>query len=393
MMYVYTMYCTRNSKIITNKGEMPVEEISKGTLVLNSSGIFEPVMGIERSAYSGEVFCLKTKHFNENIRVLRDFPFYASKGYECKSTQVFCKPGCKHAYAMRKGRKTPNCKFGYKSYKYEAIPVQALGGGDILTYPLFKEVHENSIILKTPEVACRKKLPRLIEITPELMRLFGYYLAEGCYARGKIIFTFHREEHDHINDVLFLCHKYFGLEGKLKPPKKKGKLSMAVVFDSMAFAALILSVFGRLSKHKEIPEWCLYLSQEYLTEFFKGWAYGDGGFKNDSFAVTTINKNFSFMMKLILNKVGVIPYTTFFTTSTGNKVYRLTIAALQLKNLRERTGLQHPNTRMGRKANKYFYVEGGMLHYPIESVTTERYEGYIYRIHGGFYNISYALTA
>src|SRR3990167_4574263 len=59
-------------------------------------------------------------------------------------------------------------------------------------------------------------LPERIKITPDLMRLFGYYAAEG-YTRKEVDFCFNVKEADKISNVKELMKRAFNLA----PDKEK----------------------------------------------------------------------------------------------------------------------------------------------------------------------------
>ena len=377
------------SLLVTNKGMIAVKNISQNDLILTEQGEFRKVEQIDTKNYSGDIYRIKTNHYNNELITTGDQLLYSCKAYKCKSDHAFCRPECKHQFMKRNGKLTPNCKKGYKNYSYELLPVDQLEAGDILSAPIFNETKKEKIMLDISDI---KKFPECIELTPELMRLFGYYLSEGCAGPDRVIFTFHRKERQYVEDVLYLCEKYFGLKGTVHFPPKKN--SSVIYVHSVNFTKFLEFFFGKKSKYKVIPDWCLYLDEQYLIEFFKGWAFGDGGFKIDTFAVTTINPEFIFKMGLILNKIGINPYTTFFKTIVGNTAYRLTIGGLQLNVLREKIGISHPNKNMGVYINKYFYLENGYLHFPIKTIEKENYSGEVFKIKTKddcSYSIGYAL--
>jgi hypothetical protein len=382
-----------NSNVVTDKGLVPIKDIQPGCRILSDKGCFKEVIALNISKYSGNILKIKTRHFNEEFIVTEGHKFYGCRANKCKSTQVFCKPECKHQYKHRNGKTTPNCKKGYQDYKFDYVPINNFGVGDILTSPMFQETHEKEIDLYIdPKHDRLKRLPRNVLVTPELMRFFGYYLAEGCKGQDRIVFSFNSDEKEYVNDSLYLCKKYFNLKGKTY--YFKYKKSVNVSFHSKCFAQFIDSIFGHYAKYKKIPEWCLYLKEKYLIEFFKGWAYGDGGFKDDCFAITTICSDLSFKMRLILMKMGINIYINYWKTKKDNKVYYAIITGIQLNILKGKTELVHYNKNRGVNLNKYFYLENQYAHYPIRSIEKEHYEGVVYDLkieENAPYTVNYAL--
>jgi hypothetical protein len=213
------------------------------------------------------------------------------------------------------------------------------------------------------------------------MRFFGYYLAEGCLSKDRVIFTFNIRESEYIQDTATLCKQYFKLNAKIH--QNDTKHTSVIYIHSKSLSIFMDSVFGHYAKEKIIPEWCLYLPQSFLVEFFTGWARGDGGFKKDCFAVTTISRDIAFKMKLILMKLGIIPYVNSDKTRTGNNAYHLMIAGRQLQELQKKTGICHPVNNRGIKINKYSYFDGQKVWYSVRSIDQSDYTGPVCSIKTG----------
>jgi hypothetical protein len=59
-------------------------------------------------------------------------------------------------------------------------------------------------------------IPAKLKITKELMRLFGYYLGEGCCYRDGVQFTFGKEDVELVKDCVECIKTVFGVEPKVK---------------------------------------------------------------------------------------------------------------------------------------------------------------------------------
>ena len=55
-----------------------------------------------------------------------------------------------------------------------------------------------------------KELPIILKITPELCRLLGYYVGEGCTFKNGVIFSFSLNEKELISDFEHCVKKIFG---------------------------------------------------------------------------------------------------------------------------------------------------------------------------------------
>lgn len=147
--------------------------------------------------------------------------------------------------------------------------------------------------------------------------------------------------------------------------------------NSKDFSLLIERYFGRYSKFKKIPDWCLYLDHTHIIELFKGWAFGDGGYKNDCFQVTTISQELFFKMKIMLMKLDIQSCVHKSQTIKNNIVFYLKIYGKELQILREKMGFI-PSINRGIKNNKYFFSDGNFVYHQIKSIQKCRYRGPVY---------------
>lgn len=128
------------------------------------------------------------------------------------------------------------------------------------------------------KVSTSPGLPNIIPLNPEVMRLFGYYLAEGdCDPdRGRVRFSLHRRELEEGSigqDLIATLRRYFGLEAHVELGKGQG---VAVAVKNVVFACLLDRLFGRHAQHKVITEPLLRLSEERLFWLLVGLLRGDG---------------------------------------------------------------------------------------------------------------------
>src|SRR5262249_3086513 len=124
-----------------------------------------------------------------------------------------------------------------------------------------------------------------VPIEPDLMRLIGYWLAEGSLSsdlKGKsgyqenkyrlygVDFSFNLAEQGTIDDVGSLMFRYFGVTGNLRP-SRKGTSGVSLVFKSRKGYEFFLQFFGKGAATKRLPynmiSWDLSLG---LSELIKG---------------------------------------------------------------------------------------------------------------------------
>ena len=285
----FILWCFHpEAKVHTKSGLVPISLIRVGDLVLTHSGIYKKVTRVYVRDYSGPVYRIKTRMSEEGFLVTPNHEFYGAKSYKCKIDVDFCTPNCAKQWTKRRGKIVRQCKQGYADYSYSFTPIQEFQVGDILSYPRRKQdIYENPII-EVPKLSHSKVVPDKIEVTPEFMKLIGYYVAEGTSGKnGLITFCFHAKEIEYQDDVLFLMKKFFGLKGKkeFRPGPKGGGCN--VWFSSKRVGNLFYGILSGLQPTRCLPPDWLGLSDQHLIEFLRSYYMGDGGENSDAFAITT----------------------------------------------------------------------------------------------------------
>ena len=116
-------------------------------------------------------------------------------------------------------------------------------------------------------------LPSKVIVTPEMMRLFGYYVAEGRTETYSIDFVFGTHEKDLHKDCEELLQKLFSITPRVKDTNTN---STRIIVSSRPLAELFEGNFGTGSHKKHLPEWIWTLPWPYIYEFIKGYSRGDG---------------------------------------------------------------------------------------------------------------------
>ncbi len=116
-------------------------------------------------------------------------------------------------------------------------------------------------------------LPEKIKVTEELMRLFGYYTAEG-YSRKEVDFCLNIKEKEKIEDIKALMKQIF----HLTPNRERNITSNAIniIYYSKPVAKFFAYYCGSGAHHKHLPPFLFEAPEEYFIEFLKGYAAGDG---------------------------------------------------------------------------------------------------------------------
>jgi len=156
------------------------------------------------------------------------------------------------------------------------------------------------------------KLKRFIPVNEKLMRLFGYFIAEGFVSGNEnnrqLRFSFNSNETEFHQDVKKLVEETFGYaETKIKKRKEK-ECSVVYVFNHL-IAKFFECVFeGKKSSEKKLPEFILNQDNRKLKEFLIGAIRGDGTTKDSRrVSYVTTSPSLAFQIAQIFIKLGYMP--------------------------------------------------------------------------------------
>jgi len=111
----------------------------------------------------------------------------------------------------------------------------------------------------------------------DLMRLFGYYLAEGTISNQNCVrFTFSSDEIDLCQDTIFLMENKFGISARIEHNSNENRKWVSLRFHSTILAQFFDSIFGTGFNKKIIPAWMLTLPAEKQKGLIIGIGRGDG---------------------------------------------------------------------------------------------------------------------
>ncbi|MGA2199604.1 MAG: ATPase, T2SS/T4P/T4SS family, partial [Nitrososphaerales archaeon] len=152
---------------------------------------------------------------------------------------------------------------------------------------------------KTNRGSC---LPTTLAVSKALMRLMGYWTAEGMYQKGITIFQLNQDTR---KDIDRLGREVFGL-GAHENMGDRTRLD----FNSTAVRALFQQLFGsgKGAGQKRIPGIVLEQSDELLAEFLRGYFTGDG-WGDDYVEATTKSYELAQQLLYALARFGIVAMT------------------------------------------------------------------------------------
>ncbi|MEK6917008.1 MAG: UDP binding domain-containing protein, partial [Nanoarchaeota archaeon] len=159
-------------------------------------------------------------------------------------------------------------------YRYESFPLNK--------YLMFEKqinVSREDIYLCTGRGPSFKKVPAVIEVDKDFLRLVGYYLSEGCITKDKsyrIRFTFNTKEKEYINDVNSILRKK-GFDFSEYNDKNFDAHHIKVSSNILGVLFKDILACGTNCYDMQIPEQFFELRKDLKEELLKGLFRGDGG--------------------------------------------------------------------------------------------------------------------
>lgn len=147
-------------------------------------------------------------------------------------------------------------------------------------------------------------LPARVKVTQDLMRLFGYYVAEGRTTGYAVQFVFGSHEKELHRDCVLLIQKIFSLTPHVKDHPETH--STRITVSSRPLAGFFEKHFGTGSHQKHLAEWIWNMPKEHVLEFVKGYAKGDGYSTKDSkLSITSVSQQLIRELAWLLSLHGI----------------------------------------------------------------------------------------
>jgi len=364
---VIPAHCLIGETIIhTNHSIKKIKDIKEGDVVYTHRNRWQKVKEVLKRPYSGKVYKIRPWYFTEGLTTTSEHPFYAIKSYKCSWIKGVCKKSCSKLKECKNKR--------FETYLRRWVSASELRKGDFLVYPRFNNIED-------------KKEIQGFEITSELCRLIGYYLAEGYTIREEAIgFSFNKNEEDYIKDVVYLIREIFEKD-KFKIDERKGK---DLIFYSKKLNKFFSQFYNskiRRAFSKFVPSFMLDLPLNKQIEIFKGWYRGDKGY--------TISRELMNQMKIICLRLGIIPNTRVDSVENYEKRGKHFINGRRIKanyDLYSFSNLSFFEDKFGllkdkefrkfktRMSRRHGWIDENYIYLPIRKIEIKNYQGVVYNL-------------
>jgi UDPglucose 6-dehydrogenase len=216
------------------------------------------------------------------------------------------------------------------------------------------EVADDRLRLYTAKGAATK-IDAVIPVDADLLRLCGYYAAEGYLSRDsgragavreRVGFCFHENETEYVTDLRRILDRW-----GLKHIERRGPGAVTTIVSSRVFAWLLRDVLrcGTRSEDKALPRLAFNVPAELRHELLRGAFSGDGAVtlvqqgRNLMIEYATVSKRLADGLALLLQSVGVVPsLRPRWMNKSKRPAYLLRVSGYrQLDALREVFGGKH----------------------------------------------------
>ncbi len=438
-----------DSPILTlDRGVQKIKDIKVGDKVLTHKGRFMRVSQVMNREYNGDMIRIVSHKLRIPIVLTPEHRVLGIKTQLCHSNlearkNYICYPG-RECYYMKDGRQYKYCKYvkgnePFTGYKTEWIEAVNLEKGDFVVYPkanekeidiekirildyiddmlnitgdsyddsscqtdIFGGFVEKKISMNASYSRKYAQIPAEIELTGDLMRLFGYFIAEGDIPGGRQIeFSFNINEDEYVYDVENLMKIIFGLDTEHIIDKTINGVPANVHilrYSNRVLSNLFQNLFcpkeyvvkkGKGSKANivRIPSEFLNLPLNKLGELVKGIWRGDGskGTKGThGYIIKTTSETLAHQLTYILTKFDML--SSLRTSDSNTKInenssrqYVVDILGNNVDIFDKIVGEKHQFRDVKYEYSRY--IKGRNLYYvPIEKIDIIKYNGDVWNL-------------
>jgi intein/homing endonuclease len=440
-----------DTSILTlGRGVQKIKDIKIGDKVLTHKGRFMRVNNVTNREYNGDMIKITPHKLRVPIILTPEHRILAIKTKMCQSNynsftrngKRICKPGkcyVKNEYGLER----KYCKYiigeePWRKYITEWIESRNLEKGDFVLYPrpneneadieyikirdyiddflnviggeyndntkqsdLFGSFIEDTICMDASYARKHAKIPAKIKLDGDLMRLFGYFIAEGDIAGDRQIeFSFHIDETEYHKDVERIMKEKFGLETEHidnKRTKDGEKINAHILrYSNTVLSNMFQNMFcpkeyvtrkgpGSKAYIVRIPSEFLNLPLDKLKELIKGEWRGDGGkgtIGTKGYNISTTSETLAHQLVYLLSKFNILASLRFRDEENRHRSYNIDIVGENIDIFEKIIEEKHQfRDRHYDHASSSKYIKGNNFYYiPIDNIDIIRYNGYVYDI-------------
>ena len=273
--------------VLTQRGYIPIESVMLEDKLLTHTGVFQPIVNLQRKIYTGELYNIRIRYHPEDIQATEEHPFYVRSSQSTWDTK-------KRKYVVQYGK--PEWKKANELKESDYFGMIVNTKSEVPRFEVLKKVNQTRI--DTVSVTLDK---------PEEWYMMGYFVGDGWIeetakqngnSAHKIRFAIASKDKD---SVLPLLQKVLPITDK---QCDTGDHCSKYGCSDVTWYT-ILKEFGKYADGKRLPEWVHDAPCELLGEFLKGYMAADGNVKkNERVRMTTVSQDLAYGFQRVLFKLG-----------------------------------------------------------------------------------------
>ncbi len=424
------------SPILTlDKGVQSIKNIKIGDKVLTHKGRFKRVSKVMKRPYSGDMIHVMPSKIRIPLILTPEHRVLAIKTESCNKAkrQYKCMPN-RSCYYTKDGHEYKWCKYTtenepWRKYTTDWIQAKDLKPGDLVTYPVSNEptndishikisdyiddylnitynkfqtslsgvYTEDKISMSSPYAKKYGQIPNTIELSEDVMRLFGYFISEGTiYGDRQIEFSFNTDEVDYIKDVDSIMKNTFCLEAE--HITKSNIRTHNLRYSNQILSNMLGNLFvpkeyitkkgkGKKENIVRIPSEFLKLPVNKLRQLIIGIWRGDGskGTKGtNGYAFNTTSETLAHQLLYILTKFNIL--ASVRTDKRNSELnnnwsikYIINISGNNVNIFDELIGERHKFRNVSYENSTYIKSDK-LCYVPIDKINIFKYEGDVYNL-------------
>lgn len=351
--------CFPAGTLVNVSGEqVPIEKVKVGDFVLSHLGNQCAVYETLSRKYTGNFYTIKPRNGKE-ISCTENHPFWVKRNGD-----------------------------------YHWVLAKDLSKDDILLEALPSPLTGKDVVMHYSYHTEYKKITESLNVTPELMKLVGYWLAEGSLASGlkgksgysdnkykfyRVDFSFNANETEYIEEVTLLMRKVFGVSTQVRKSNGNG---VSLQCKSRRAYEFFEQFFGRGASNKRIPELISRLPVELTRHLISGYWNGDGSGSRIGYSFCSTSSHLINQIRRMLAQDGIM--TSYSETPPEKKhpsvvngktikanhtQYWISIYGGSAKRFSEVYG--QDLYKLAGKKSAFSFVDDGYICYPIEKIESK----------------------
>ncbi len=248
-------------KVKTPFGYHNIEDLDINHWVVSGKGNLQRITSTMTHIYDGELIGVRLRKLDGIVRMTSDHTVYAIRGapYTQKKYKDFSKRYRKYL-KLRLENQQKYEELVKKHFPIKEIRAGELQKGDLLLYPIrrvvsdLKTINLRTYLTKSIRYGpAPKHIPLEIPVHEDLLKLIGYYIAEGSNHRAYIRFSLGNHEEDFAEEIVRLIAKIFSLNATIHRRSQRNKTGIEVTSCHAHLANILENLCGKGASNKHIP--------------------------------------------------------------------------------------------------------------------------------------------